>query len=279
MTCSRLTVFSLAVLWLSYGAAIAVCAETPPVPTPANEPAVNESLSNLAQRIVVESLPRQFEDKKHWGKTTKIIDGLRFKDDGDGLKLRKHTAEVKDGVWKQYKAELIDPEHQLQIRVANIRQTDAGHSAFQVFLSARLRGEAQIEQWKDGIKLFNANAQADSQIEARLDCEIAWDWKASGILGRFTIEPKVTGAQIELVEFDLKKVSKIEGWAARELGENFKGVIAKKLHDEEPKLVDKLNKAIQKRQDRLRFSPDDVVAGGLSKLESLFNIEKDNSRK
>jgi hypothetical protein len=272
----RLAACTLAILSLEFGA-LAVLAAGPPMPDKA--PAIDEPLSNLAQRIVVESLPRQFEDKKNWGKTTRIVNSFRFKNDGDGLKLRKHTEEVKDGLWKQYRAEVVDPEHQLQIRVANIKQTDAGHSAFQVFLSARLRGEAQLEQWKDGLKLFNVSAQADSKVEVRLDCEMAWSWKASGILGQFSVEPKVTGARIELVEFDLKKVSKIEGWAARELGENLKGIIAKKLHDEEPKLVEKLNKAIAKRQDRLRFSPDAVVAGGLSELESLFSPKRENGRK
>jgi len=144
--------------------AVREASAAPPLPTPTsnNSPAVNESLSNLAQRVVLESVPRHFEERKNWGKTAKVVNGLRFKDDGDGLKIRKHTKEVNDGLWKQYQAELIDPEHQLQIRVENLRQTDAGHSAFQIFLSARLRGEARLEQWKDGIKLFNVDAQAES---------------------------------------------------------------------------------------------------------------------
>jgi hypothetical protein len=234
----------------------------------------NESLSSLAQRTVLESIPRHFEDKKNWGKTTKIVDGLRLKNDGDGLKIRKHTKEVKDGLWKQYDADLIDPEHQLQVRVDNMHKTDSGHTAFQIFVSARLRGEARLEQWKDGIKLFNIDAQAESKIETRLDCEMAVDWKAGGVLGQFQVEPKVTAAHIDLADFELKKLSKIEGWPAREIGENFKAAIARKLHAEEPKLVDKANKAILKRQDRLRFSPDDIVAGGLSKLQSLFGGEE-----
>ena len=241
-------------------------------PAPATAP-LNESLSKLAQRIVAESVPKKFEEQKNWGQTKKIVNGLRLKDDGDGLKIRKHMAEVKNGLWKQYAGELIDPEHQLQIRIENLRQTAVGQSTFQIFISARLRGEARLEQWKDGVKLFNFKAQADSKIAARLDCEMAWTWKASGALGQIIVEPKITGAQINLDEFELNKLGKIEGWSARELGKEFKATIAKKLHDEEPKLVEKLNKAIQKRQEKLRFSPDDIVAGGLSKLQSLFGAD------
>lgn len=234
----------------------------------------NESLSSLAQRTVLDSIPRHFEDKKNWGMTTKIVDGLRLKNDGDGLKIRKHTKEVKDGLWKQYDADLIDPEHQLQVRVDNMHKTDSGHTAFQIFVSARLRGEARLEQWKDGIKLFNIDAQAESKIETRLDCEMAVDWKVGGVLGQFQVEPKVTAAHIDLADFELKKLSKIEGWPAREIGENFKAAIARKLHAEEPKLVEKANKAIAKRQEKLKFLPDDIVVGGLSKLQSLFGGEK-----
>jgi hypothetical protein len=245
-----------------------------PPPTTDASPAVGESLSALAQRIVLDSLPKQFEDQRDWGHMKKVVNGLHFKEDGDRLKIEKHTKDVKDGIWKQYRIDVVDPEHQLQIRIADVRQTDAGHSAFQILLSAKLHGVASWEQWKDGIKLLNANVEADSRIEARLDCEMAIDWKPSGVLGQLSIEPKVIGARLELVDFDLKKVSKIEGRAAHELGERLQNTLAKKLHAEEPKLVEKLNKAIQKRQDRLRFSPDDVVANGLSKLESLFDADE-----
>lgn len=259
---------AISILWIARSVAIA---QSPPAsPGPDAGLPINESLSALAKRIILENLPRQFEEKKDWGKTTKIVNGLRLKDDGDGLKIRKHTKEVKDGLWKQYRGALIDPEQQLQIRVENIRQIDSSHSAFQVFIAAKLHGEARLEQWKDGIKLFNVVAEAESKVESRIDCEIAWDWKPGGLLGQISVEPKVTGVRIDLVEFELKKLSKIEGWAARELGENFKGTIARKLHSEEPKLADKLNRAIAKRQDRLHFSPDAIVAGGFSKLGSLF---------
>jgi hypothetical protein len=243
------------------------------MPPPSEAPVPdNESLSRLAQRIVLENLPKQFEDQRDWGHTTRVVNGLHLKEEGDRLKIEKHTKEVKNGIWKQYRISAVDPEHELQVRIANLRQTDSSHSAFQVLLSAKLHAEGRWEQWKDGIKLLNVNAEADCRIEARLDCEMAIDWKPSGLLGQFSIEPRVTGARLELIDFDLKKLSKIEGRLAHELGERLKDTLAKKLHAEEPKLVDKLNKAIEKRQDRLRFSPDDVVANGFSKLESLFDI-------
>jgi hypothetical protein len=237
------------------------------------QPAIDESLSAIARRLVVESLPHEFEDRKHWGQTTKIVNGLSLKANGDHLRLEKHTKQVNNGLWKEYRSTLVDPERQLQIRVANLRQLGDGRTSLEVYLTAKLHGEVRLEQWIDGVKTFNVATEADSKVEVRLDCELRWRWTAGNLFGEFLVEPKVTGAEIRLDEFDLKKVSRIEGWAARELGEGLKSTVANELHRQEPKLVEQLNKALQKKQDHLRFSPDNALVDGWSKVQSLLHLD------
>ena len=65
----------------------------------------------------------------------------------------------------------------------------------------------------------------------------------------------------------------LQGWAVRELGDGLKPEIERQLHREEPKLVEKLNAAIQKKKDHLHFSPDAAVSDGVSKLESLLHLD------
>lgn len=244
-----------------------------PTVTATPGPNIEESLTAIVQQLVAESLPRQFTDEKKWGKTTKVVNGLKIEHDGDGIKIRKHTHEVNDGLWEEYRAELIDPQNQLQIRVESVRNSGPNQTSLQLFLAARLHGEARLEQWKDGIKLLNMNTEANCKIEARLDMELRWHWQPGALFGDMSVEPKVTGADLKLVDFDLQKVSKLQGWAARELGDGLKHTIARQLHREEPKLVEKLNAAIQKKQSRLHFSPDAAVSGGVSKLESLLHFD------
>ncbi len=241
-------------------------------PTAAPASTINESLSSLTQRLVIESLPQQFDRKKDWGKKTKIVDGLRLRDDGDGPKLRKHVREVNDGLWNQYHATVVDPQHQLQVRVGNLKDAGFQKATMSVFVDAKLHVDARLEQWKDGLKLYTVTTDAEARIETRLDWEVAWHWAPGKLLGDFVVEPKVTAADIELVEFDLKKVSKIEGWAAHELGEGCKHTLAKKLRDQAPRLVDKLNQAIQKKPDRLHFSPDKAIDKSLSQIQSLLGF-------
>jgi hypothetical protein len=269
---------------------ILTCARSraePPAPQPSTSPQsvpqsvaqaarqakIERSLSDMIQQIVADSLPRQFTDDRQWGKTTKVINGLKIEHDGVGIKIRKHTHEVNDGLWKQYRAELVDPDKQLQIRVANLHATGPNLTSLQLLLSARLRGQARVEQWTDGVKLFTITADADCKIDARLDMDVHTSWKPGELLPEMSVEPKITAADLTLADFELQKISKIEGWTARRLGDELKPLIAKQLHSQEPKIVDRLNAAIQKHQGQFHISPDAAVSGTLSKLESFLNID------
>jgi len=260
-----------AAIVLSLCCSLPSIAESPAVSPPAGSN-IEQSLSTIIQQLVIDSLPRQFSDDKKWGKQTKVVNGLTIKSDGDGLKIRKHTHEVNDGLWSEYRGELVDPNKELQIRVENLHSSGPGQSSLQLFLAARLHGEARLEEWKDGVKLLNIATDADCKIEARIEMDVRWNWQPGTLFGDVAVEPKVTGAELRLVDFDLKKVSLLQGWAARELGDGLKRTVQKQLHREEPKLVEKLNAAIQKKQGKLRFSPDAAVATGFSKLESLFHL-------
>ena len=78
------------------------------------------------------------------------------------------------------------------------------------------------------------------------------------------LAPKVIDAQLELEEFELTRISKAKGPLVHELGRGLRLVILEEL--ESPKLVAKLNRAIEKKRHRLRFTP-----AALIKLNSLPN--------
>jgi hypothetical protein len=236
------------------------------------ETAAEASLSNLIQTLVVDSIPRDFDNKKDWGKTKRVVNGLSLKNDGDGLKLREHKKEVNDGVWKEYHGTLVDPQQQFHVRLANLHAGAPGHTALQLVLTAQLHGDARVEQWKDGIRLLDATSDADCKLEVTLGCDVAWHWGPGGLLGELIVEPKVTSVDITLLEFRLNHVGKLGGWAAKELGEGLKGTVSHELHQQQPKLVEKINATIEKKKDRLHFSPDQALASGANKIQSLLHL-------
>jgi hypothetical protein len=85
------------------------------------------------------------------------------------------------------------------------------------------------------------------------------------------IEPAISQIDLKLRKFDLKRVSKLGGSAAHELGDGVKDLIQDELNRREPKIVAKLNKSIEKRKDKLRLSPAEFARTGWDKLQTSLN--------
>jgi hypothetical protein len=230
---------------------------------------VAPSLSNALRQLLLESLPEEFEDHDDWGQTKRVASGLKIKTHGGKLHVEKRTKEVRHGLWKKYRATLVDPQKQLQLRIGDVHRESSGRIAFQVFLSARMQGEARVERWRQGVKLLNFMSEAESTIEARLDCQLATHLVPGKYLAGIALEPKVTTVSLRLADFDLMRVSKLDGAAAHELGNSLRDTIQKELRDQEPKLAAKLNQAIAKRQSSLRLSPEEWIVAGWSKAQEF----------
>ena len=190
----------------------------------------------------------------------------------------EHKKVVNNGLWKEYHVTLLDPQQELQVRLAGLRAGQPGHTLLQLVLVAKVRGQARLEDWKDGLKLFTLTSDADCRLEADLQFDVAWYWKPGSVLGDLVVEPKVTTLDIKLLEFQLNKVSKIEGWTARQLGDAIEGTVSHELHQQQPKLIAKINAAIDKKKDKLHFSPDQALTTGLGKLETLLRPTDAQSR-
>jgi len=118
--------------------------------------------------------------------------------------------------------------------------------------------------------MLNFHAEADSVIEARLDCDVTVRLDGGKYISDVVIEPRVTDVDLRLVDLDLQRVSKLGGDAAHELGSGLKGLIAKQLNEREPKIKDKINASIAKRQDAMRISPEKMLAASWNKALSTF---------
>ena len=228
--------------------------------------AAQESLARLMRAEILESLKGQYQGSDDWGQTTEAFHGIKIEGKGLKLKFRARKKEVRHGLWKKYEAEFVDPHQHLQVRLANLRPDGPGQLAGQIFLDARVRGTTRVERWRQGVKLLNFKAEADSRVEVRLDFTLAVKFVPTRFLADVMVEPKVTGVGLRLIEFDLKRVSKIDGWLAHELGDNLRGTIQRELTRREPKIADKVNLAIAEKQDRLRFSPDEMLSSRFGQI-------------
>jgi len=73
----------------------------------------------------------------------------------------------------------------------------------------------------------------------------------------FRIEPRVVDSRVELVDFELLRVSQIHGAIAHELGQGAKRILDEWLEDKREDITAKLNRSIAKNADHLRLSLTD----------------------
>ena len=240
-------------------------AAQPPIPTTVAAPnvppaaaAAEESLARVLRTEILENLKGSYHGSEDWGRTTKAWSGIEVEGKGLKLKFSKREKEVRHGLWKKYEVELVDPHQNLHVRVANLRSDGPGRMAGQVLLDAKLHGTTRLERWRQGVKFLNFKAEADSTVEIRLDFTLAVKFVPGRFLRDVIVEPKITSVGLKMTEFDLKRVSKIDGWLAHELGDSLKDTVADQLRRREVKVAEKINLAIEKKKDRLRFSAEQL---------------------
>jgi hypothetical protein len=224
-------------------------------------------LSGLIETVIRDQLKTDYVDDDHWGQTRRATVGYKVTGKPFEWDLKSRKKEVNDGLWEKYHVRLVDPDEHLHINITRLEMTPTGRIAFELTLSAKLAADARVERWRMGVKMLNASADAEAVVEIRLAGDVGIKLVTGEILPGVAIEPKIADVKLKLLKFDLKRLSKIEGRTAHELGDSLKDTIQKELHRREPKIVAKLNKSIAKRQDKLQLSPEEFVRSGWSKLQ------------
>lgn len=213
------------------------------------------SATEFFRWVLAECLPENYEKNDNWGATHHLLIEHRLRFDGLAPRLEKRTRQVNHGLWRWYRISPRQPGQQLDVRLENVRTLGNGRATFDTFLQLPVHAEARQERWRYGVKLLNFSVEADATVAARLSCELAIRNEQGAVL----IEPHIHGAKLDLLEFDLKRISNVEGKLAHELGELLEHAVADEVAEWGPKLAEKLNASIAKRQDRLRFTPAELV--------------------
>jgi hypothetical protein len=246
--------------------------ETASAPGAALEPQVaslesSEGFQNLITSLVRGNIPHEFEEHDGWGETRERWDGVKIWWEGLQLKTKRRKKEVKHGTWKRYQVRLVDPEQRFQIRLEDVRTGADSRPEFTVRVDARLAAFARLAQWEYGVQLIALSANAQADIRFRATCSLGSRLDPSRFPPDLLLEPEVTDADLELVDFRLQRVSQLNGSLAHELGKALHDVIEDRIDKEDRRLPEKINRQIDKNRDRLRFSIRDVLDsqwGGLA---------------
>jgi hypothetical protein len=236
-----------------------------------------DELSRLIHKVVVAQVPKVIEDDSGWGQTVAIPEKLRLP------KLQRTFIKVGDrwevphGFWRKVKASLPEPAKNVQIQVRDLKSAGPGAIKLTVDADIALRGWAEAQHWRNGLALVGFIAEADAVIGLNLVCDVAIAVDTKKFPPDVKVTPKVAELKTDLREFSLREVKMrrlavtLEGEAAREAGNQFKGLLQQLMRNHEPKVKELANEAIARS---LREGKGNLSAEAMLKLFGMPVKEK-----
>jgi len=204
-----------------------------------------EQFARLIHDAVVAKMPKQYEDQSGWGKTVPIMDGVKLANLRTKVKVGDHE-EWPDGGWNRAVFRVDDPDKDVVIKVRDVWPSDHKTTLMTVEVTVKGHMEEERQQWQQGLKLLAFTAEANAVVVLTLDVDAAITFDLSKAPPQLVVKPKVTKSQIDLKEFDLVRVGKLQGDKAKAVGDEMKGGLQKAAKLAEPYATERINEAIVK---------------------------------
>jgi hypothetical protein len=225
--------------------------------------------------IGLRHVPQKFDGKKHWGDTKKIWAGVDVDLEDGKLKTHRRYRDVEHGRWMHYEVSL--PELGLVLdksvwinRATNSEFADDGpvpHKRGCLRIDATVITPAtyqvRIQRWNYGVRM--SSVTVTGRLNLRLDtlADVRIDPDYSEVPPAIQITPRILSAKISIDQFEVERVSRIGGDVAELWGDIVKELFLERLVDaQNDKLVEKLNRGIDKNRDDLRVSMATAIKKG-----------------
>ena len=82
-------------------------------------------------------------------------------------------------------------------------------------------------------------------------------------------ERGVTAGRLALLDFQLQRISSADGPFVRKLGDLLRDDIEREINERQPRLVEKMNRSLEKHQDELRISVRELLASGWNRFVNV----------
>jgi hypothetical protein len=234
---------------------------------PGDAPDRTAGLSALLRTIVLEALPAEFEDRRHWNQRTRVVTGLDIEPKGIGLRISKRERAVRHGMWRRTAVRLIDPGHTVTLRISPLRSDAQGRLHADLFVEARAEVEVAFEHWNYGVKLLNASSVADASLQGHAAISLGLRWERDAQSAPvLVLDPAVHHIGLKLPDLDVRKFGPLEGPAARELGDRLEGPFEELLQTQESQVRKQAQAAIERHRDDLRIDWANLVTSQWSPL-------------
>jgi hypothetical protein len=224
-------------------------------------------LEQMVARLIHRAIPLEYEKKKDWGATKEIAVGMRVEGKPFHYHYTPRTKAVNHGVWKHYRVRIIDPQKDLAVSVTNLRPLAGGRVGCTLQVDANIDVWARAKTYEYGVHLVSLEMEGDARVRLIVDGELGVRLQPTDRLPSVALDPLAKSARLVFDEFHVRRVSEARGPIVQELS----GSVRRMLEDEldGPALTAKINKAVEKKRDRLSFSPAELLAGAWRPLAEL----------
>jgi len=235
-------------------------------------------LEVLITKIALDVIDHDYQDLRDWNRRKTTTSGVDIRLDGLKLKTHRRRKEGKDGTWKMYQVKLADPQKDLRVDIEQLRLS-GGKIQLQALVDVRLATLARLQQWERDVRLLSITVEAGARVRMRLWAEIGVRFGADGLAPVVILQPRVTRLDLNLAEFQLRRIGDVRGPLVEQLSHNLADLVADKLADREKGLVAKANKQIEKNRDALRLSVADFLGSRIGQLWKGVGADEDQATK
>ncbi len=212
--------------------------------------------------LALRQLPRTFDGDDDWGSTKKVWAGVHVKREGLELKTHRRFKEVRHGRWVKYEINLPEEfavgtsaDAANPVQIDRVELTSDNRWQVTGTVLAPLEFKCRVERWNLGFQWYSVSIEGDLRVKMSFSASLAMHADYSEVPPAVVVDPRIDAAELNLEHFEVDRISKIGGDVAEELGEVIEKILRDKwLQKENARLPDRLNKAISKKQDKLRFS-------------------------
>jgi hypothetical protein len=218
---------------------------------PPSDEAATADLARLIHKLIVARMPPVYENASEWGHTAPLPERLRLP------RLRRTVVQVgdhmeaPDGTWRKLRLRVEDPDRDIRVAVPSFTRLAAMKYHVIVDADVALRGEADVQQWRNGLELADLTAHADVRLNVRVECDVTARLDPKGP-AKLALDADITDLKLNLKEFTPKQVTfrraglTVQGGAVEAAGEEFKDSLQAMLRGVEPGVRDRANDAIAK---------------------------------
>ena len=212
--------------------------------------------SELAKAILTTAIPDKYEDKKHWGKTREVFDGIRVQQRGFDIRFSERKRKVNHGTWYMFTIRFPNPEQNINLVIDHVESQGPGKFEFAIHVRLKkILLHGQFEQWLLGVKGLNFDFESDVDVQMDAVCQMAirTERKEGSLLPDLVLDPSIRRIRLTLLDVNTRRVGRVGGDIAEEMGNGSRKLFEELMHSQEGRVLKKANEAIQKKKDSLRL--------------------------